>query len=156
MARSDYATYSFYEWVYYNLYRTGNYSSSTPNGLANFGFWDRFYVGINQCTIFLNNIDKDKQDDPKDIEMMKAEARFLRAYDYFWLLYTSPFGRVGEGAVPAHHGVLPALRREACDRLPRQAERALIDPSGRGGDGVAEDHFVARALRRVGLAARCV
>ena len=65
----------------------------------------------------------------------------------------APFGRVGEGAVPAHHGVLPALRSEACDRLPRQAERALVDPSGRGGDGVAEDHFVARALRRVGLAA---
>ena len=85
VARSDYATYSFYEWVYYNLYRTGNYSSSTPNGLANFGFWDRFYVGINQCTIFLNNIDKDKQDDPKEIEMMKAEARFLRAYYYFCL-----------------------------------------------------------------------
>ena len=85
VARSDEATYSNYQWVYYNLYRTGNYSSSTPNGLANFGFWDRFYIAINQCTIFLNNIDKDKQDDPKEIEMMKAEARFLRAYYYFCL-----------------------------------------------------------------------
>ena len=85
VARSDEATYSNYQWVYYNLYRTGNYSSSTPNGLANFGFWDRFYIAINQCTIFLNNIDKDKQDDPKEIEMMKAEARFLRAYYYFLL-----------------------------------------------------------------------
>ena len=72
VARSDEATYSNYQWVYYNLYRSGNYSSSTPNGLANFGFWDRFYIAINQCTIFLNNIDKDKQDDPKEIEMMKG------------------------------------------------------------------------------------
>lgn len=83
--RSDEATYSNYQWVYYNLYRTGNYSSSTPSSLSNFGYWDRFYIAINQCTIFLNNIDKDKQDRPEEIEMMKAEARFLRAYYYFCL-----------------------------------------------------------------------
>ena len=85
VARSDEATYSNYQWVYYNLYRTGNYSSSTPSSLSNFGYWDRFYIAINQCTIFLNNIDKDKQDRPEEIEMMKAEARFLRAYYYFCL-----------------------------------------------------------------------
>ena len=84
-ARSDESTYSFYQWVYYINYRTGNYSSATPSNLTNYGFWDRFYIAINQCTIFLNNIDKDTQDSAEEIAMMKAEARFLRAYYYFCL-----------------------------------------------------------------------
>ena len=61
------------------------FEAPTPSSLSNFGYWDRFYIAINQCTIFLNNIDKDKQDRPEEIEMMKAEARFLRAYYYFCL-----------------------------------------------------------------------
>ncbi|WP_290535759.1 RagB/SusD family nutrient uptake outer membrane protein [Alistipes sp.] len=77
--------YSNYQWVYYPLYKTGNYSSATPGSLTNFGYWDRFYIAINQCTIFLNNIDKNKKVDPRELNMMKAEARFLRAYYYFCL-----------------------------------------------------------------------
>lgn len=84
-SRSDEAMNSAYEWVPYINYKTGNYSSATPADLASFGFWDRFYVGINQCSVFLDNIDKDREDSPEEIEMMKAEVRFLRAYYYFSL-----------------------------------------------------------------------
>lgn len=85
VARSDESAHTFYQWVYYLNYRTGNYSSATPSNATNFGYWDDFYIAINQCTIFLNNLDKDKEDSPEEIEMMKAEARFLRAYYYFCL-----------------------------------------------------------------------
>lgn len=88
--RSDEAQYSFYQWVYYLLYKTGNYSSATPDSNADnpqtyYNYWPEFYVGINQCSIFINNVDRNKQDTPEVVAYMKAEARFLRAYFYFCL-----------------------------------------------------------------------
>ncbi len=83
--RSDEGQYSFYQWVYYLLYKTGNYSSATPVDAQYFNYWPEFYVAINQCSIFMANVDKNKEDNEKTIACMKAEARFLRAYYYFCL-----------------------------------------------------------------------
>ncbi len=85
VARSDEALYSWYQWVYYLLYRTGNYGSSTPTSETYYNFWEKYYIAINQCTIFMDNVDKDKEDSPEIVKAMKAEARFLRAFYYFTL-----------------------------------------------------------------------
>ena len=74
VGRSDEALFSWYQWVYYTQFRTGNYSSATTN----FNYWPDYYIGINQCSIFLKYIDLDKEDTPTTVAYMKAEARFLR------------------------------------------------------------------------------
>lgn len=81
VARSDEAMYSFKQWVNYLTIRSGNYSSST----GAFNYWSSFYVGINQCSIFMANVDKDQEDTEQTRTTMKAEARFLRTYYYFCL-----------------------------------------------------------------------
>ena len=58
VGRSDEALFSWYQWVYYTQFRTGNYSSATTN----FNYWPDYYIGINQCSIFLKYIDLDKED----------------------------------------------------------------------------------------------
>lgn len=83
--RSDEGQYSFYQWVYYLLYKTGSYSSATPNSTTYYNYWPEFYIGINQCSIFINNVDLNKGDSAEVNAYMKAEARFLRAYFYFCL-----------------------------------------------------------------------
>lgn len=84
-ARSDEALFSFYQWVYYLPYRTGNYSSATPTSERYFNYWEKFYIAINQCTIFLTNVHLDKDDSDTIKDYMAAEARFLRAYYYYCL-----------------------------------------------------------------------
>ena len=81
VGRADESLFSWYQWVYYTQFRTGNYSSATTN----FNYWPDYYIGINQCSIFLKYIDLDKEDTPAALAYMKAEARFLRAYYYFLL-----------------------------------------------------------------------
>ena len=81
VAPADESLFSWYQWVYYTQFRTGNYSSATTN----FNYWPDYYIGINQCSIFLKYIDLDKEDTPATLAYMKAEARFLRAYYYFLL-----------------------------------------------------------------------
>lgn len=83
--RSDEGQFSWYQWVYYLLYKTGNYSSATPSSTTYYNYWENFYIGINQCSIFMQYVDLDKEDTPEVITYMKAEARFLRAYFYFCL-----------------------------------------------------------------------
>lgn len=86
VSRSDEAQHAWYQWIYYTLYMTGNYSSATPDGgVLYFNYWPKFYTAINQCSIFLANVDLDKEDTPEVVTYMKAEARFLRAYFYFCL-----------------------------------------------------------------------
>ena len=98
VGRADESLFSWYQWVYYTQFRTGNYSSATTN----FNYWPDYYIGINQCSIFLKYIDLDKEDTPATLAYMKAEARFLRAY-FYWIALdvfgdvpftteTSPFG----------------------------------------------------------------
>ena len=81
-AKSQYETY------WYTV-RRGEYDASTTNSEANANVWKRYYVAINECTTFLDNVDQDKEDSPELINQMKGEARFLRAYYYFVLLRCS-------------------------------------------------------------------
>ncbi len=92
VGRSDQALFSWYQYVYYNLYRTGNYSSSTMKSspITYFDYWRANYQGIKQCSIFIENVDKDMEDTEETKKYMKAEARFLRAY-----LYTLLFRQYG-------------------------------------------------------------
>lgn len=80
--RSDEAQFSYYQWVYYINYKTGNYSSATTD----FNYWNKFYVAINQCTTFMKYVHLDeKEENERVVPYMMAEARFLRAYYYFCL-----------------------------------------------------------------------
>ena len=77
VGRSDESRYSWYQWVYYELYRTGSYSSATPSSTTYYNYFSKFYTGINQCTIFIQNVDRDKQDSEAVRKNMSYEARFL-------------------------------------------------------------------------------
>ena len=78
-AKSQYETY------WYKV-RRGEYGPDNTNSESNANFWKRYYVAINECTTFLDNVDKDQEDSPELVQQMKGEARFLRAYFYFVLL----------------------------------------------------------------------
>lgn len=77
VAKSQYETY------WYKV-RRGEYSAEGISD-EHVNPWKRFYEGINECTTFMGNVDKDKEDSPVLVAHMKAEARFLRAYYYFCL-----------------------------------------------------------------------
>lgn len=95
VARSDEALYSWYQWVFYLDFRSGNYGPSYA--ASHFDYWSTFYIAINQCSIFMQNaqaaIDKKKESgtsgkieaEINEYTQMIAEARFLRAYYYFCL-----------------------------------------------------------------------
>lgn len=65
-------------------YSRGAHSSQTS------GFeqtWDRMYSGIGRCNNLLNNMTKAQDKVPADVyEQIRAEALFLRAYYYHWLI----------------------------------------------------------------------
>ena len=42
VGRSDEALFSWYQWVYYTQFRTGNYSSATTN----FNYWPDYYLSL--------------------------------------------------------------------------------------------------------------
>ena len=84
VARSDEAQFSWTQWVYYLIFREGNYSSATTVSAAGFLTWQKFYTAISQCTVFINNIDLMKEYNNKSADelaliknQMKAEAKFL-------------------------------------------------------------------------------
>ena len=97
VARADEAQFSWTQWVYYNGFRSGQYSSATSLASSGADYamrpWGKFYTAISQCTVFINNIDLMKEYNNKsgsELEaikkQMKAEAKFLRAYYYYCLV----------------------------------------------------------------------
>ena len=64
----------------YPIYRGGQY---TEQFLQN--SWRECYVGIRDASIFIHNIQINKQMSAEEIRISRAEARFLRAY-YYWQL----------------------------------------------------------------------
>lgn len=66
-------------------------SSSIPNGTSDASLgrylneWNGRYAGIKTCNILLENIDRVPDADAELVERMKAEARFLRAWQHFML-----------------------------------------------------------------------
>ena len=79
--RSDEASYSWPSIEYIN-YNNGNWGPTS----GSYTSWTPNYQGINQATIFMNNVDKCVEINQQTKDIMKAEARFLRAYFYFTLL----------------------------------------------------------------------
>ena len=65
----------------YNMFKLGEYDENSYN----VGAWGACYKGINQATVFINNIDMCTEMDDWEIEDYKGQARFVRAY-YYWLL----------------------------------------------------------------------
>ncbi|WEK34745.1 MAG: RagB/SusD family nutrient uptake outer membrane protein [Candidatus Pseudobacter hemicellulosilyticus] len=64
----------------YKNYKNGEYTESWIQGS-----WASCYQGIRKATIFIYNIDRNREFSATEISERKAEARFLRAY-YYWLL----------------------------------------------------------------------
>jgi len=78
---SDEAMFSTYQWSTYLNFRTGDWGPTTPY----FNIWKYQYTGIEQASIFLENVDKCPDLTAEEKRQMKAEARFLRANSYFQL-----------------------------------------------------------------------
>lgn len=80
--RSDEAYFSWTAWVGYLGHNDGSWNPTTTN----YQTWTNYYQGINQATIFMDNVDKCLELPQETRNQMKAEARFLRAYFYFMLI----------------------------------------------------------------------
>ena len=78
---SDEALFSWLSVPWINI-NNGSWGPTTND----YHIWDHNYRGINQATIFMNNVDKNVELNQQSKDVMKAEARFLRAYFYFCLL----------------------------------------------------------------------
>ncbi|QIH35624.1 RagB/SusD family nutrient uptake outer membrane protein [Sphingobacterium sp. DR205] len=73
--------YSQYYWEGYTSLGNGSASPSDPYGTDR---WSPAYSAIQKCNWFLQNVDQTPMDEAKKTQM-KAEARFLRAYQYYTL-----------------------------------------------------------------------
>jgi len=69
----------------YKRWKNGEYSENGLNG-ESLEIWNTAYKGIRQASVFLNNIDINKEFSEKEIVDLKGQARFLRAYFYWELL----------------------------------------------------------------------
>ena len=83
--RSDEGLFGFLGYGPFNKLRSGDYSTAASGDVVEYNQWKRMYVGIRQCTIFMDYVDLDKEDTQVVRDAMRAEARFLRAYYYFCL-----------------------------------------------------------------------
>ena len=77
---------SQYETFWYKV-RRGDYSAAYTQNRSTGNSFERYYIAINQCTTFMENVEIQnvKESEMRLREVMKAEARFLRAYYYFLL-----------------------------------------------------------------------
>lgn len=64
----------------YPIYRGGKYDERFLQNS-----WRECYIGIRDASIYIHNIDMNKEMTPEEVVISKAEARFLRAY-YYWQL----------------------------------------------------------------------
>jgi len=64
----------------YSLIASGNYTASQGKFL---GDWSYYYSTIKSCNIFLANIDQNKTLSADVIARLKAETRFIRAFEHF-------------------------------------------------------------------------
>lgn len=69
-----------YDWRSIKTYKNGEYDENLIQGS-----WASCYQGIRKASIFIDNIDRNRQMSAQEISDNKAQARFLRAY-YYWLL----------------------------------------------------------------------
>ncbi len=65
--------------------RVGNYS---PASITGYNLWENYYKAIAHCTLVIENIHLDVEDNDMVRAYVEAEARFMRAYYYFLLFRT--------------------------------------------------------------------
>ena len=76
----------------YMKWKSGQYTeagiiNSVNSGLSETkAIWSEAYKGIRQTSIFLNNIDINKEFSEEEIADLKGQAHFLRAYFYWFML----------------------------------------------------------------------
>ena len=79
--------YFSWEKMDYELINNGSFNQSSVGvrgeWTPKFNPWKKYYVAINQATIFMDNVEKCPELSYEEQKYMKAEARFLRAYFYF-------------------------------------------------------------------------
>lgn len=79
--------YFSWEKMDYELINNGSYNQSTEGvrgeWTPKFNPWSNYYIAINQATIFITHVDECSELSTDERAIMKAEARFLRAYFYF-------------------------------------------------------------------------
>ncbi|TDE14635.1 RagB/SusD family nutrient uptake outer membrane protein [Dyadobacter psychrotolerans] len=80
--RSDEGMFSWLSGVSWLNMNNGSWGPTSTAFLT----WKSSYTGINQATIFMNNVDKNVEINQETKDIMKAEARFIRAFLYFNLL----------------------------------------------------------------------
>lgn len=172
VARSDEAQFSWTQWVYYLVFREGNYSSATAVSASGFLPWSKFYQAISQCTVFINNIDLMAEYNNKGPEelaaikkQMKAEAKFLRAYYYYCLI--RQYGPVYIWMDSDGNPVTPDLKidgttverntmQECFDFILAQLDEAISELPVHVGDyGEISQTWMGRATKGAAMAVKC-
>lgn len=90
----------------YEYFKNCQYKESDKQGS-----WGACYEGIRDASIFIHNIDINREMTPEEISYSKAEARFLRAY-FYWLLLRK-------------YGPVPLLPDEGVDYTQEYSELAI-------------------------------
>ena len=85
---SDEALFSWMSGLGYHSFLNGTWSVTTTS----YAIWKNMYQAINQATVFMNHVDECVELTQKEKDIMKAEARFLRAY--FYTLLINQYGPV--------------------------------------------------------------
>ncbi len=80
--RSDEALFSWLSGVPWLNMNNGSWGPTS----GTYNTWNSSYTGINQATLFMNNVDKNVEISAQTKAIMKAEARFIRSFLYFNLL----------------------------------------------------------------------
>lgn len=94
--------------VTYNRgYRYMNFGTWSPSNVP-YDRWSKFYSGIREANVFMQNIDATTAEDISEQERIqwKAEARYARAYYYFLLLRSyGPIMLVGDEPIDFNQNV---------------------------------------------------
>lgn len=114
---SDEALFSWTAWVPWININNGSWG--TTNG--DYHTWAHNYRGIKQATIFLENVDKNVEISQQNKDVMKAEARFLRAYFYYSLVK-----RYGPVYIWGDQDTETTIKGEDIDRHPLQVNIDFI------------------------------
>ena len=77
---------SYFLWTSWGVKYLNHNNGSWNVTTSDYHRWSHFYRGINQASVFIQNIERNPEITPKNRQTMKAEGRFLRAYFYFSLV----------------------------------------------------------------------
>ena len=114
---SDEALFSWMSGLGYHSFLNGTWSVTTTS----YAIWKNMYQAINQATVFMNHVDECVELTQKEKDIMKAEARFLRAY-----FYTLLIDRYGPVYVWGDQDSDSSIHAEDVDRHPLEANVQFV------------------------------